>query len=194
MRILYSVSFYLPPPSSPEILIFPSDLNIPAEEEWWWKRLGRDHFVHFAKNSIWTISAIDGAPQPRINRDRTQQNGGNSSKIRILHSVVRSFPRFPRSNKLLIYLIYLIYLYRFDESKDILFFLIWKCLSLRVLKIVEGIKNVLFCFAGRERLIFERVVGGSVAEGQRDAQEARITPARFSSSIFANSFSLFPRR
>lgn len=52
-------------------------------------------------------------------------------------------------------LIYLIYLYRFDESKDILFFLIWKCL--RVLKIVEGIKNVLFCFAGRERLIFERV-------------------------------------
>lgn len=100
MRILYSVSFYLPPPSSPEILIFPSDLNIPAEEEWWWKRLGRDHFVHFAKNSIWTISAIDGALRPRINRDRTQQNGGNSPKIRILHSVVRSFPRFPRSNKL----------------------------------------------------------------------------------------------
>lgn len=99
MRILYSVSFYLPPPSSPQILIFPSDLNIPAEEEWWWKRLGRDHFVHFAKNSIWTISAIDGAPRPRINRDRTQQNGGNSPKIRILHSVVRSFPRFPRSNK-----------------------------------------------------------------------------------------------
>lgn len=56
--------------------------------------------MHFAKNSIWTISAIDGAPRPRINRDRTQQNGGNSPKIRILHSVVRSFPRFPRSNKL----------------------------------------------------------------------------------------------
>lgn len=191
MRILYSVSFYLPPPSSPQILIFPSDLNIPAEEEWWWKRLGRDHFVHFAKNSIWTISAIDGAPRPRINLDRTQQNGGNSPKIRILHSVVR-FPFLDFLDRTS--LIYLIYLYRFDESKNILFFLIWKCLSLRVLKIVEGIKNVLFCFAGRERLIFERVVGGSVAEGQRDAQEARITPARFSSSIFANSFSLFPRR
>lgn len=116
----------------------------------------------------------------------------------------------------------LIYLYRFDESKNVPFsyFVLNTivengrrvghiCLEMfiRVLKIVEGImvekRFVLFCVSRtlnfrhfRASSLYNVAVGGSVAEGQWDAQEARITPVRSSSSIFARLFlflsELFP--
>lgn len=148
---------------------------------------------------------------------RTQQNGGVSENS---NSVVRSpfLDFFDRGNIFDLF----IYLYRFDESKNVLFsyFVLNMivengrrvghiCLEMfiRVLKIVEGImvekRFVLFCVSRtlnfrhfRASSLYNVAVGGSVAEGQWDAQEARITPVRSSSSIFARLFlflsELFP--
>ena len=145
---------------------------------------------------------------------RTQQNGGASENW---DSVVRSFflDFFDREN-----IFDLFISFRRVEKYSFSYFVLNTivendrrvghiCLEMfiRVLKIVEGImvekRFVLFCVSRtlnfrhfRASSLYNVAVGGSVAEGQWDAQEARITPVRSSSSIFARLFlflsELFP--
>ena len=145
---------------------------------------------------------------------RTQQNGGASENW---DSVVRSFflDFFDREN-----IFDLFISFRRVEKYSFSYFVLNTivendrrvghiCLEMfiRVLKIVEGImvekRFVLFCVSRtlnfrhfRASSLYNVAVGGSVAEDQWDAQEARITPVRSSSSIFARLFlflsELFP--
>ena len=145
---------------------------------------------------------------------RTQQNGGVSENS---NSVVRSpfLDFFDRGN-----IFDLFISFRRVEKYSFSYFVLNTivendrrvghiCLEMfiRVLKIVEGImvekRFVLFCVSRtlnfrhfRASSLYNVAVGGSVAEGQWDAQEARITPVRSSSSIFARLFlflsELFP--